>query len=129
MRRTPFGTRGPPADADGPDMIGDDSSSESDTDLLFVSTRVKSGAFCPTCGAPFDAGSHLDATNATKMNIPSTNTLSAARTALTIFERRRRSGANALRTPMNNNTVAIANSKRFTHGKSRVTAQLTNTKG
>src|SRR5438445_13620535 len=129
MRRTPFGTRGPPADADGPDMIGDDSSSESDTDLSFVSTSVKSGAFCPTCGAPVDAGSHLDATNATKMNIPSTNTLSVARTELTIFEMRRRSGANARRTPMNSSNAAIANSKKFAHGKLRVTAQLTNTNG
>jgi hypothetical protein len=30
--------------------------------LPFESSRVKSGAFCPTCGAPFEGGRRLVAT-------------------------------------------------------------------
>ena len=56
------------------------------TGLLFESVRVKSGAFCPTCGAAADAGSHRPATKTTKRRPAKNNTPSAAAKELKIFE-------------------------------------------
>src|SRR6476620_10406573 len=120
MSRAPFA---------GLPLIGWDRSSVSETVLFVVSVSEKSGAFCVTCGAPVDGGNHLEATNATKMNLAIIKTLSAATTEATIFDRRRRSGAKARRIPMNSSSAATTNRTRLAQGKSRVLAQLTKTSG
>src|SRR5260370_32402252 len=110
-------------------LIGSESRFDSDTCLLFVSARVKSGAFRPTCGAPREAGNHRDATKNEKIKNPRTRTPKAARTEAAIFDIRRRSVQNARRTPKNKSTAAMPNSSRLAQGQSRVTGQLTKRNG
>src|SRR5260370_15890677 len=110
-------------------LIGSESRFDSDTCLLFVSARVKSGAFWPTLGAAWAAGNHRDAIKNEKIKNARTRTPKVTRTEAAIFDIRRRSGENARRTPKNKSTAAMPNSSRFAQGKSRVTGQLTKRNG
>src|SRR5881394_4045770 len=109
--------------------MGSVSSAVRETGLLPVSLSVNSGACWFTCGAFVEGGSHRDTTNAVKINIAMTSTLSVATIGATIFETSRRPGANARRTPKNKRTNARMNSGIFTQGKSRVVAQFAKMNG
>ena len=82
------------------------------TGLSFESVRVKSGAFCPTCGAADEGGSHEPATKIMKSNAASMNSPNAAAKELKIFETILLSGLKARRRPRNKSTNAIANRTR-----------------
>src|SRR6267378_6025316 len=110
-------------------LIGSDSRSDSDTCLLFVSARMKSGAFWPTFGAPWAAGNHRDAIKNEKIKNPRTRTPKVARTEAAIFDIRRRAGENARLTPTNESTAAMPNISRLAQGKSRVIGQRTKRNG
>src|SRR5262249_30826706 len=110
-------------------LIGSDSNWASVTDLSLESVSVKSGAFCPTSGAPVDAGSHDPMTKNIKRSPASSNTPNAAANELKIFERIPLSGLNARRRPKDKRTNAIANRTRLAQGNSRVSAHRTKRSG
>ena len=106
------------------------SKSASATVLLFVSERVKSGAFWPTCGAPLDAGNCLAMMSVIETKKPKITTLRVVKTAPAIFDRVgfERSLANARRNPITRSNAAKANRSKLTQGKSRVKGHCTKTK-
>src|SRR5688500_8976494 len=121
MSSTPFGDL--PA-------TGAARNSASETGLLLVSGRVKSGACWLTFGALCDSGRFLGSIRVATTKNPKMAKLRVVRIAAPIFERlgRVRSGARARRTPTPKSTAARPKSKKLAHGKSRVTGNHMNTK-
>ena len=95
-----------------------------------VSGSEKSGARCPTCGAPFDAGSCRPITKYAKAKKAMTRKQNALTSTEIIFERVGcgRSEAKPRRSPKKSNTPASRKSKKFAHGKSRVIGNQTKMK-
>jgi len=94
--------------------MGEASNCESETDLPFVSERVKSGACCHL-GAPLDAGRCLAMIKMAKTKNPKTARLRVARIMPATFDRvgRARFSENPRRTPSSTRTAASPNSNRL----------------
>jgi len=94
-----------------------------------VSDSVKSGAFCPTCGAPRDGGNCFARMKNDHRNNPIAATLRVVSTqaiTLAIFERPR---WNARLRPITSRTIANATRSRLGQGKSRVDGYRTKNNG
>lgn len=94
-----------------------------------MSAREKSGAFCPTCGAPADFGSEVDMKNAKNTNKPSAVPLTNVRIVAVIFDTFPRPTAKARRSPTTNKIAAIKNKPTLSHRKSVLTDHCEKTNG
>src|SRR5207245_11183569 len=95
-------------------------SSVSDTGLLPVSIKVKSGALAPARGAPEDDGSCRATINIRNAKAPKISTVKPARMGPRAFPRYNSERRNARRIPTARKPAAKAKRSRLTHAKLRV---------